>query len=182
TSSYKVCEGKSESGQVGGNGGAEGEALAVLLGHSVLSTRYRVLSRPLYPLGGNGEAGDGSLTGTPGRAWLATVLPASLPRDSDAIRTRYSGISMPPTSFSTCIMGGSVCARLWRKCDVLPPLLGAPLPFSHTTTLSNLMLEIACAEVWARLSRCSSISNWNACVAPPQASMICRKPAAFLAK
>ena len=53
-------------------------------------------------------------------------------------------------------IGGSVRARPCRK---LPVLL-LPLPPSQTTTLSNLMLEIALAEVSARVSMCSIMRSW----------------------
>ncbi len=70
-------------------------------------------------------------------------------------------------SRSTFIIGGSVPAMLCRK-PLAPPL--PPWPESHTTTLSNLMFEIAFAEVSASVSRCSTIMSWNASLAPPAAA------------
>ena len=75
----------------------------------------------------------------------------------------YSGSSTPPMSFMICSIGGMARARLCRKCAVF--VVPAPLapPFSQTITLSNLMLEMACEAVCASVSRCSSMSIWNAC-------------------
>ena len=55
-------------------------------------------------------------------------------------------------------------------------------PFSHTTTLSNLMFEMAWADAWARASMCSSMSIWKAAWADPHASMIFLRPSPFLAR
>ena len=68
---------------------------------------------------------------------------------------------------------------LCRNAAVFDVPLPLP-PFSQTTTLSNLMFEIAWADASASLSMCSSISSWNACLAPPHASMICLQALALL--
>src|SRR5215468_4488465 len=71
----------------------------------------RYVRQILYPFGGNG---------------------ASLPFDaafavpSGVSFARYSGISTPPMSFITCIIGGMTRARLCRKFDVL--VVPFPLP------------------------------------------------------
>jgi hypothetical protein len=68
----------------------------------------------------------------------------------------------------TCSMGGQCIGHAAEE----PGRISlAPLDrrFSHTTTLSNLMFEMAWAEVSASLSRCSSIRIWNASLEPPQA-------------
>src|SRR4029450_5820644 len=70
---------------------------------------------------------------------------ASSPR----IFPKNSGICTPPTSRMMLSMGGSDLARLWMK--PAAPLVPAPLPpvpLSQTTTLSNLMFEIAVAVVF----------------------------------
>src|SRR5262245_54791121 len=64
-----------------------------------------------------------------------------------------SGSSTPPMSFMICIIGGKVRAILCRNCAVLLTPLPFVPPFSQTITLSNLILEMARAAVWARLSR-----------------------------
>ena len=90
---------------------------------------------------------DGAAVGVGGSAWS---------------RARISGTSTPPMSFITCNIGGRLRAMLCRNADVFDP---APVPLpppSHTTTLSNLMFEIAFADASASLSRCSSINIWNA--------------------
>ena len=70
-----------------------------------------------------------------------------------------SGNSTPPTSFITCIIGGSVRAMLESQLAVL--LLPLPSGVSQTTTLSNLMFEIAWAEDSTRLSKCSISHLWT---------------------
>jgi hypothetical protein len=82
-------------------------------------------------------------------------------------------------SLITCIIGGRVRVMFCRKPCVAP----LPLPPSHTTTLSNLMFEIALAAVFGQGVEVLEHQQLERLLrAPPHASTISLRPSPFLAR
>ena len=82
-------------------------------------------------------------------------------------------------SFITCIIGGSVRAMFCRKSAVFDRAVAAP-PFSQTTTLSNLMFEIALARRLGQVVEVLEHQQLERLLRPPQASMIFLQALALL--